>query len=77
MDPKALESAVIAFVGSGFLKEDGNHLYKYDAERTAVDAIDETARMYQERRTVVVNYIYSAPMRSFADAFKFKPEEDN
>lgn len=40
------------------------------------ETIEETARMYDERKTAIISFVYASPMRSFSDAFILKPQED-
>ncbi len=76
LEPRAIESGIQSLVAAGILKKIDDNLYQYDPTPFLSVAIDETAKMYSERRTAVINFIYASPMRTFADAFRLKPEEE-
>lgn len=76
LEPQAIQSGIEAFVNSGILVRRDNQQFEYAPSPSLSGAIDETAKMYSERRTAVINFIYASPMRSFADAFRLRPEEE-
>jgi hypothetical protein len=67
----------------GFIAE-SNHAsapgFRYDPrEPVSPAAVDELVRAYSEKRMRVIDLIYNKPpesLRSFADAFKFKGEDE-
>lgn len=71
IEARVLEESLKEFVKNNILRTDDNQNFKYSPALNFVDSIEETARMYNERRTAVVNFIYAAPLRGFSDAFKF------
>ncbi|MGH9549423.1 MAG: hypothetical protein ACRD3W_08610, partial [Terriglobales bacterium] len=78
MEPPALQSGVNSLLNSGILVKEGDQSFKYaPSSGTLADAVDETARVYNEKRTAVINFIYASPMQSFSDAFKLKPDKDS
>lgn len=62
----------------GFVTEEKPEQYRFDATRAELARdVDGLAREYVERRTSVINLIFSKPtekIRTFADAFKFRKD---
>lgn len=55
---------------------DGNK-YSYEPSSQDRELIEELERLYNSRRSTVINFIYSQPIdsiRDFADAFKIKKD---
>lgn len=77
MEQRMLDSCINAFVSAGILVRESNQQYSYMPNTAAAAAaIDEIARLYSERRTGVINFIYASPMDSFSDAFKLTKENE-
>ncbi len=75
IEPRVLEPVVKRFLESGILQsKDEAFVYEPNSESLRT-AIDETERMYRERRTALINLIYAPPLQHFADAFKFCIED--
>ena len=54
--------------------------YQYESSERFEEAVKELADIYRSRRTSVIQTIFSGPsdaVRSFADAFKLGPEEED
>jgi hypothetical protein len=65
------------FASVGILHIAGDQRYKYSPPIILSESIDETAKMYSERKIGVINFIYAAPMHSFSDAFKLNLHGDD
>lgn len=75
MSADSLTTALSDFEKSGLIKNQPNG-YVYAPATTALrDAIEQTARVYSERRVAVINLIFSAPLKSLSDAFRLRSEE--
>ena len=59
MEHPAIDASLRGFVMSGILSLDGENRYRYSATNALSYSIDETARMYSERKIAVINYIYT------------------
>lgn len=68
MTPLVIEPGLTHFVNAGILQKSGTEQFAYAPSGAVADAIDETARLYKERRTTVVNFIYSLPVPGRCDA---------
>ena len=71
--------ALKRFNDSGILEPlpDDAHTYRYLPKSEALSqVIDELDKAYNQQRVRVINLIFSGPMQSFADSFRFKQEED-
>ncbi|HEY9713235.1 MAG TPA: hypothetical protein V6C72_07180 [Chroococcales cyanobacterium] len=78
MELPALEECLDSLVESGILVKDSDNRFRYAPKNGALaDSIDESARMYGERRPAVINFIYSAPMRNFSDSFKLRWDKED
>ncbi len=75
MEHRAIEESVKDFANANIMVVDKEGACRYSPSGTLADSIDETAKMYNERRTAVINFIYAGPMRSFSDAFRLTGEE--
>ncbi|HEY9777597.1 MAG TPA: hypothetical protein V6C81_27785 [Planktothrix sp.] len=63
---------------AGILVRDGEQRFKYAPKPASMtEAVEETAKMYNERRTAVINFIYAAPMRNISDSFSPKIEAED
>ncbi len=74
--PRATESGIKALVGSGILIQETSHNFKYAATGMVSQSVDEIERMYKEKRTAVINFIYASPVQSLSDAFKLRQNEE-
>jgi hypothetical protein len=73
MEPRALADCMKSFFNAGILVSSGDDRFEYAPKPASLaESVDETAKMYNERRTAVINFIYAAPMRNFSDAFRLK-----
>lgn len=75
MEHRAVEESIKDFANSNIMVIDQEGGCRYSPPGALSDSIDETAKMYNERRTAVINFIYAGPMRSFSDAFRLSGEE--
>ncbi len=75
MEQRAIEESMKALADVGILIGENDQHFRYSPLSMFADSIDETAKMYNERRTAVINFIYAAPMRSFSDAFKLNGQD--
>ncbi|MBY0551422.1 MAG: hypothetical protein K2W95_29345 [Candidatus Obscuribacterales bacterium] len=58
MEQKILEACIESFVHTGILLKE-NQRFLYAPGPNATTAIEEIARLYGERRTAVINFIYA------------------
>lgn len=58
MEQKILEACIESFVHSGILLKE-NQRFFYAPGSGTTTAIEEIARLYGERRTAVINFIYA------------------
>jgi hypothetical protein len=68
-----------AFMASGLLTKSGDDppTFRYTPEEKLRRAVDETAAAYRTWRVRVIEAIFASevdPLKSFADAFKFRKE---
>lgn len=68
-----------AFTAAGFLTKSGNEpsVFRYTPDEKLGRALDETAAAYRTWRVRVIETIFAGevdPLKSFADAFKFRKE---
>lgn len=77
LEARVLEPALEFFANAGILKRDQETaLITYaPVSQSLAEDIEETARAYRERRTALINVIYTPSLQQFADAFKFKQDE--
>jgi hypothetical protein len=80
--PLSVESRMLDLRSRGFVvsREDGRDFVFRYAPSDALDLmVDELARAYAERRTSVINLIFSKPLdsvRTLADAFRLRKKEE-
>ncbi|MBS1953309.1 MAG: hypothetical protein JST89_03930 [Cyanobacteria bacterium SZAS-4] len=61
MEHSAIDLSLQAFALSGILSIDDDQRYRYSPNYALSNSIDETARMFSERRIAVINFIYAVP----------------
>lgn len=62
MEHPAIDVSLQAFATSGILSVDDDKRYRYSPNFALSNSIDETARMFSERRIAVINFIYATPV---------------
>lgn len=79
LEPGVVGPAVRSLADAGVLSADSEkEVYKYDPKLSKLaDAINEMEKTYNLRRTALINFIYAAPMKRFADAFKLRFDEED
>jgi hypothetical protein len=82
IDPGSAATRLADLHFHGFLSVNGSEppLYRYNPKLSDQDrAVNSISQTYLKHRYTVINLIFSKPIdkiRTFADAFKFKKEED-
>ena len=78
LERRVLEPAIDSFENAGMLtrKEDSDIVTYAPESDSLAEAIEETADTYRERRSSLINVIYAPPLQHFADAFKFKSDQE-
>lgn len=74
-----IDRALNAYAKQGLIKmiENEATTYKFEpADSQLSTAVELTAKAYAERRVAIINIIFSDPLDSFSDAFKFKQEDE-
>jgi hypothetical protein len=78
MPPEVIESGLNQFEKDGLIvaEGEGSKTYGYRPNSSSLDdSVEQTAKLYNSQRVSVINHIFSAPMQSFSDAFKFRQED--
>ena len=78
MSSDSLISALSEFEKDGLIQHSNSDPkgYVYAPSSNALrDAVDQTAKLYSERRVAVINLIFSTPLKSLSDAFKLRQED--
>lgn len=79
LSPEAIERALSTFEKEGLLKsvfQSAKAYYYAPANSELRDSIDQTSRIYSERRVALINSIVSSSIQSFSDAFVIKEGDD-
>ncbi len=82
ISPESAADRLAQFQARGFLVMEGSPvpLYRYQPRITSLDRLlRDLATEYELRRVRVINQIFSNPLdhiRTFADAFKFRKDEE-
>lgn len=75
----AIELRLEDLVNRRLAKRSESGTYSFAAPAKVATVIDETAGQYSARRTTIIQMIFSAPsdsVRSFADAFRLRSEDE-
>lgn len=75
IEARVIEPILNQFVNSELLQQEQDR-YVYAPDDKVGPLISEIETMYRERRTALINLIYSPPLQSFADAFKFRTDAE-
>ena len=77
LEQRHLENYIKSLTCAGILLLLPDQRYLYCPRSCKLsDAIDDTARSYSEKRTAVINFIYSMPVPSFSDAVSFTSDKE-
>ena len=79
LNPDIVFPVLKRFVDDGILCFNSSDAEKYSFAPKNPElrkSVDAAAQAYAERRTAVIEMIFSKPIQSFADAFILKQEED-
>lgn len=80
--PHSVETRMLDLRARGLVKSregEQEFRFRYAPEPGLDVLVEQLARAYAERRTSVINLIFSKPIdsiRTLADAFRLRPEED-
>lgn len=76
MEPLEVEATARTFASAGILTSERD-AYRYaPRDNYMSDDIDETVRMYSQRRIAVINCIYAASLHFLSEVTALKREED-